>query len=58
MSKQSWAESELSLMASAVTFGGRTERRTEAKRIRITIVLRTVLQERQKDNLLKRWGEV
>lgn len=39
-SKQSWAKSELGLIASAVAFGGRTEQRTEAKRIRITIVLR------------------
>lgn len=38
--KQSWAKSELGLIASAVAFGGRTEQRTEAKRIRITIVLR------------------
>lgn len=40
MSTQSGAERELSLMASAVACGGRTERRTEAKRIRILIVLR------------------
>lgn len=38
---QSGAERELSLMASSVACGGRTERRMEAKRIRFMVVLRT-----------------